>query len=232
MKIISENTEGLFVMSEGPQYSRWEASFGWPDPSTNEERKSHHALMVGGVREDGDLFVAEEHIGTLFQVTQKAVNVKDRLWLKRIWVDPQRKDIIVQIRTSEWADGLTRYIEEGKNVRGDRVYLERKPTERWPNFRSHDDTAVLRPVPETVCSDVSSGWARLLSSVESGKVIVHRNCSELLSCLKEKVPSRILDHPVVIATTFLLYALIQVKGISGQKVTTESKGAYGNLLKK
>lgn len=231
MKILKQTSDDIFVLDNprAPRFRSFEATFGWMEAGAKDARKSIHALLVGGRQEDDRKVIFEEWIGSLHDTCSKAIDVKDRLWLPRIWVDAREKDYIYQFRRETWSDGLCRYDEEGRNARGDTVYREKHPSDRWHNFRDHSTVAALVPLPDHVVVGVSSGMGRVFSLIQSKELLIHESCKELLWIREQKTPAEISDHPVMIAAAYLVWALENRREVTLS--ASKSGGAYRNLRK-
>lgn len=209
MKVIKETTDGLFEMSVpgAPRFKRFEAAFGWMEPNMKEDRKSVHAFMVGGEQEDGTRIIFEEYIGNFPDVFAAAVDAKDRLQLKRICLDRSRREFLLMLSHDDDCEGLTRYLTAGNDVMHRKVYIEKEPLQRWPNFRSFATTAALFGVPDILPASLSDGFNRIVTLGRNNELQIHEDCTELCWCLDHKIPGEITDHPVVIAAIYVVWAL-------------------------
>ncbi|MFA5868016.1 MAG: hypothetical protein WC891_08720 [Actinomycetota bacterium] len=226
-------SEGIYELDGlDRRFKRFEAAFGWMLPNPDIEEKAVHALVLGGEQEDGRHNLIEEHTGLLHDVIEAAISVKDRFWLRRIWCDPTNIGVI---RTIREIDGLTLYKHAGYDVFNRKLYVEKNPEQKWPYSRGHEKTAViLRGVPDFIHTRPEAGINLYLSLAAQKNLLLHPQCKQIEWCMgRHANPKDIVDHPVVAAMGYVLWALEADKALEsatrGPKKDREPDG-YRDLI--
>lgn len=207
IKILKHDRSSNIFILDGwdRRFKRFEAAFGWMPPAPDTPRKTKHALVLGGVQEDGRWNLFEEHLGTLHEVLEAAISVKDRYWLRRIFCDPTIGHVVAAMEI----DGLTKYDFSGYDIHGRKIYDEKYPENRWPYFRGHEGTIVaLVGVPAFVHTQPQHAFDKYDKLAAQKKLLRHSKCKEIGWCFEQQSsPKDIADHPVVSAVGNVLWAL-------------------------
>jgi hypothetical protein len=127
---------------------------------------NHHSVAVVGRGEDKVLHILEGHFGFLDDVTKAAVDLKDRFYVKRAWIDRSPDALVMEMRQAE---GLSRYSWQQDKLLNRKKY--RNPPETWENFRSYDHTCSLIPIPELLEREFTGACVKLESGLSQGKIV-------------------------------------------------------------
>lgn len=207
-RVKDTDNEGLLIMEDPdqPRFRRFEAAFGWRDP-TGSDHEARHALLVGGELEDGRFVVLEEIQGEIQTLLTEAINIKDRLLLKRIVCDASDPEIM---RLLHAHDGLSHYQNYGRNERGETIWDAAIPGDTWPWFRDRSTKCAILGVPLSLRSSPISGVDRLIHLGIGGQNIlqIDSTCQQTLSIADEMVKqlSNVQNHPIFRALMYLIWA--------------------------
>ena len=147
--------------------------FAWGDSMSQNLDLMKHSFVVAGEAEDGVIVVLREHIGTNAEVEEAAVNLKDELWISRIYAPVEPEGLIAGLRQ---VDGLSRYKIIARNKRDQPIYYTITPTNRWPFYRSRKHIAPILEIPAEIELDTTSSQRRVSAACEKGRVEVSARC--------------------------------------------------------
>ena len=222
---------GLYTIPEdnaAPKFTDIEGALGWLDPS-GEDHAAKHALLVGGVQEDGRFRVILEYQGHAGELADMCVDVKDALLVERFWCDGTPDSTLTQLRVQ---DGLTHYINWGFDRVGNILWHVLEPEKKWRYFRAQRPIAHIVPVPDYIRVDIQGGLDRLVALAHEKQLIVTKGCQVVEWVLAEK-RKEIERHPVTHALIWLTWALQERAEMSKRdqmppQVEAEDEWHYGN----
>jgi hypothetical protein len=187
-----------------PRFKRFEGAIGWLDPQGHDHYATHWFVVIGEA-EDGKLVVTTEAFGDLARLTTQLVDWKDRLLIKRIYIDDSEEETIKQLRK---IDGLCSYQHHGTDIFDRKLWARHEST--WTHFRDRETTAALLPVPEEIKTDLMGGRDLLLGLQHAERLSARRVCPRTSWLFCQEPPlDQILRHPLMKALIYVVSMMVR-----------------------
>lgn len=222
MKVRFDEKDDVYCVEgnpEAPRFNQICGGIGWLDEK-GRDKAAFHWFVVLGETEDKRLLFLEEDIGPMSKIKAKAVDAKDRLMIRRIYLDDRPELLVRDLRDH---DGLTRYLHSGRDALKRIQYLN-KP-EHWPHYRDRETVATLIPVPEDQLLDIQAGIERLDGDIRAKRTTIHHSCRHLQAAWRLP-PKDALTHPGILAAVWAHNAMRRRQEV---KKDVKAVPLYGNI---
>jgi hypothetical protein len=212
---------------DAPKIKEIAGAFGWLDLAAKDDMASIPWFLSGVLFVDGRIMIAAEVYGPLYDCAQRAIPIKDDLFVDRVYVDDTETQLCWFLKKE--VDGLFEYQKHKEPDVFDRPrYVS--PPKTWTTFRGRNRIARLTPIPEVDLVNFMGGYDRLVDDAARGRTGYHPDVPELQKVLRRK-PGEIVNHPAVKALVWLHNGLVRSR-LFADKGGHGAAPYYGNLKRR
>lgn len=217
----------LILDVEGaPRFKEFVAGLGFADELGTDSYELHWFCVIGQTEDNRYVAIAEaSDISLLDLAKDQVVDWKDRLLIKRIWIDQGYPHFARSLRDPWTVDGLASYASSGKGwITGKPKYIHEP--EYWPQFRGYGEEH--RASILVSLEDVEMGLTIMKNLIGEDRFSARTTTPRLSWVSQLKPPIElVLKHPIIKAVSHCLFNLERER-LRASPVAT-AKPRYGNL---
>ena len=204
---LTQNRAVVFADHEGsPEFREIFGGLGWADPQGRDHFASNWFVAIG-VQFDETFTVILEESGTLSVLSDTLVETKDRLYLRKLFVNVSDPALTKSLKN---IDGLFSYEIIGRHHN---IPVWKHPEESWRSFRSRSHVAQLIPVRNEIISTPQIGLDLIHSLTQRNRFEIRHSCPRSSWLFRQTAPyTNLFRHPLFQAIVHSIYTFNPTSG--------------------